>query len=165
MKNTLVKVLRWLGILPATLLALYASSFIFRITTPGLDIAYDLSKTKGFRGHYLLGPIYLTLQFYTTHAFAAFSGILCAPTHRRVVAACLMSIFCAVMGIGIFIVLFSLFLVKGNPRAVFTPFSEQALRFYLENLAATFGFLSVCIFFINTEDKTIVGKERFSPEG
>ncbi|MEM4313339.1 MAG: hypothetical protein QXH95_04725, partial [Thermoplasmata archaeon] len=91
-EETIIKILRWICVLPVFFLSYY---FLFLTFYFGIsfgmsrifinEILSDIDRLGGFGGHYFLGPMVLFLRDSLSIGLAIFVGAYVAPDYKKIV--------------------------------------------------------------------------------
>lgn len=127
--------LKWTGLLPGSIAAYFIAAILndWAISAfYGGEIIHAMVGTRGFGGHYIIGPIYLFHHLAIPAAVFIAFAIRFAPSHKRVV-------FGAYIGLYVLWV-FTLIFILGAAFNEFGGFRwEPLIRMIIEILAAGCG--------------------------
>jgi len=129
-------ILRWIAVLPASVVAQYVAIIFNRWTANYYDddVVYRMSRSYDFGGHYIIGPVYAMQMGLICGAAFSFAGIKVAPSHKKAVL--------TVYGIGyVAWIVLGVFLICYAPHAGKEVSIEAIMRYSIQTIATAFGLL------------------------
>lgn len=150
-KNKWINILRWISIIPVVIIVYlafkiiysYVANFIVSETlslmfsyisgneNSSYNYIYEINNVQGFAGHYIIGSIYIFTKELFGVAFAIFSGIYIAPSHKRQVGYSLIILLIIVS------ILLIVFMIKNSNQFIYT--TETIIRIIIEYLGMIVG--------------------------
>lgn len=149
--NIWIKVIRWIGILPALIisyvLAKYLFGILFKVTIEtflglalsnfeGIDYSMgntvnDIKYASGFGGHYILGPIFVFLREAIAVTLSFCLAIYITPNGKRIV-------FYFFLGL---LIMLNVYLLISSIRLIDSYTTEMIIRSVIEFAALIVGLL------------------------
>ena len=129
-------ILRWVSVLPVGILVFIITKIVydwsFSHAIP--EVIYEVSISRDFSGHYILGPIYIVCKESIATFFAIIAACQLAPCYKQ-------KVFFGLMGLWVLVLFATVFMagVIFEHNGIDKP--EQIIRTFIEIASQCLGFV------------------------